>query len=1241
MKIKDIQIDGFGVWTGLSVDSMREGMTLFYGPNEAGKTTLMQFIRAMLYGFTEPRREKYLPPLHGGTPGGAMRVTGPGGGYQIRRHSLLNDSGVIGQLTVTGQDGLSQGQHRLQSLLGQIDEPIFTNVFAIGMRELQELSSLDDTSAADELYKLSSGLDRVSLVDVLRNLRESRRSIVGNKSLQDEDNTDANRLAGLIERREKLRDEISVLTRGGRRWSELASQRRSGADEIEQLTSRIASWEVEARTVETATGTIETWRKREQIRQDIETIENDVQLPDEAPGQLFQIDATMEERSAKLEEVKAKRRALRDKASQLPVSRQMVELQGKIEAASEQATWVEALEEQIQRLDAQIEKATKQLDSDAERLGLEEEERLALIDGNKESIPDLSRQTLGQLSKPAKAVKEQMFFLKQSRAEAMEFKDRGDKLRLRIDDLLRRAHATDLQAAITAHTDSITALRGRIQLVEQIDKLKLHYRQLDRETVDLTTDEALPIDRVLLLGVPFLGAGLSGIYGISHVFNLPWFITKADPMWGMFLVMLSFMCMLLYYFGRENGRRSLSIDRDDCERQTDSLRRQIRELETVRDAPENQLAVGNESLELRMRESEQLLTELQAALPTYHSHRASMESYQAARKRAKDAAESLRTSRRHWSKTLASLGLSESMSPSSIRQLIDGYETLQASSRRVEELTAEREQRHRERQAIALRIDTLYRESLEIGAESAAAELAEQTSSRESETDRKGNRSKQRDKDQTRSEPLEPVTRRLAQRVGPLEQLNHLHEELSRQQHWIKRRRDLKEQDEELKRQQSIHFRSIQRCEQQRRGLWAKCGVATHEQFIEMVDKKSTLAQLRAQHAELDRQIRGSIGLHVKYDDVAAAIQNATLAELERRWESLNIRVAETQARIGALRTAQGELSGEMKHLAEDNRLSVAQLELGCIERKIEASAHRWQTLGMASCLLEDVCGTFERERQPETLREASSFLSQLTDGKYVRIWTPLGRNQLKIDDTEGDSLPLEVLSRGTREAVFIALRLSLAAAYARRGVMLPLVLDDVLVNFDHDRAMHAARTLKTFADLGHQVLMFTCHQHIVDIFHQIDVEVRRMPAQGVPGRAYVIEPEYEYEEEQEEEEESLVQEMIEEPEEAEEEEPAPIVVQAQPAPKPETKIVYIERPAPKPAPRPKPEPVEEFFYEEEVEEYYDDPVSEPTQEPSVGWAWFENNDDRGRRSPRQSTVPPMSAEDRESQSWWSGVESV
>jgi outer membrane biosynthesis protein TonB len=313
-----------------------------------------------------------------------------------------------------------------------------------------------------------------------------------------------------------------------------------------------------------------------------------------------------------------------------------------------------------------------------------------------------------------------------------------------------------------------------------------------------------------------------------------------------------------------------------------------------------------------------------------------------------------------------------------------------------------------------------------------------------------------------------------------------------------------------------------------------------------------------------------------------------------------------------------------MKHLGEDTRLTTVQLEVGCVERQIDGFVRRWQILGMASILMEEVCRTFERERQPETLREASSFLNQLTDGKYTRIWTPLGTNKLKIDG-DGKSLPLEVLSRGTREAVFIALRLSLAAAYARRGVMLPLVLDDVLVNFDGDRAVHAARTLRTFAELGHQVMMFTCHEHIVDIFHEIDVEVRMLPAQGEPGRATVLLPEEVVEESDEvdyDEEETDEEEVLEDAIEEAEPEPDPVIVEEEPVvveiepepepePDPQPRVIYVERPHKKAKPKPRQvrKPKVEVLPPEPM------PEPEPTPEPepvyrapaaSIQWAWFE-----------------------------------
>ena len=115
----------------------------------------------------------------------------------------------------------------------------------------------------------------------------------------------------------------------------------------------------------------------------------------------------------------------------------------------------------------------------------------------------------------------------------------------------------------------------------------------------------------------------------------------------------------------------------------------------------------------------------------------------------------------------------------------------------------------------------------------------------------------------------------------------------------------------------------------------------------------------------------------------------------------------------------------------------------------------------------------------------------------------PLDRRVLLIDDEHAKSLPLDVLSRGTREAVYISLRLALASSFARRGALLPLVFDDVLVNLDADRVRAAAGLFRDFAKDGQQILMFTCHEHIMRIFEEAQTEVRLLPARH--GR--VVEP--------------------------------------------------------------------------------------------------------------------------------------
>jgi len=86
-----------------------------------------------------------------------------------------------------------------------------------------------------------------------------------------------------------------------------------------------------------------------------------------------------------------------------------------------------------------------------------------------------------------------------------------------------------------------------------------------------------------------------------------------------------------------------------------------------------------------------------------------------------------------------------------------------------------------------------------------------------------------------------------------------------------------------------------------------------------------------------------------------------------------------------------------------------------------------------------------------------------------------------------GQRLDAGLLSRGTVEQLYLCLRLALAESYAERAVALPIVLDDVLVNFDPRRSAAMAGVIAEVA-ARHQVIAFTCHPHAADLLRQAAV---------------------------------------------------------------------------------------------------------------------------------------------------------
>ena len=200
-----------------------------------------------------------------------------------------------------------------------------------------------------------------------------------------------------------------------------------------------------------------------------------------------------------------------------------------------------------------------------------------------------------------------------------------------------------------------------------------------------------------------------------------------------------------------------------------------------------------------------------------------------------------------------------------------------------------------------------------------------------------------------------------------------------------------------------------------------------------------------------------------------------------------------------------GQLKAKSTQITSDRDVNQLRLQKRNLELRIQAFEEHWQIWTLTEHLFGGVREHFESQRQPETLRNASLWLDTITEGDYCRIWTPLGEDLLYVDDAQGQPWAIDSLSRGTRESIYLSLRFALVRSYHEEGISLPLILDDVLVNCDLSRAKNAIKAIHQFSNEVGQVLFFTCHDHIAELFSHVGADVRpiikpdTVTAPGIP----------------------------------------------------------------------------------------------------------------------------------------------
>jgi uncharacterized protein YhaN len=268
--------------------------------------------------------------------------------------------------------------------------------------------------------------------------------------------------------------------------------------------------------------------------------------------------------------------------------------------------------------------------------------------------------------------------------------------------------------------------------------------------------------------------------------------------------------------------------------------------------------------------------------------------------------------------------------------------------------------------------------------------------------------------------------------------------------------------------------------------LLAECGVDTEERLEAAVALRTALTAI---DAKLEVAVSALTGQGASVEQLEREVADQDRDELDAlisRGEQL---VAEQEA---AKNDKAVELAGLEHELGRLNGSAVAAERAEAVEQELAAvvgHGHEYLRLYLAERLLLENIEAYRQQHQGPVLRRAQEAFAALTDGRFVQLVDdtgPDGKAVLRARRAlpaaaDGQLVGVEGMSEGTRDQLYLALRLATLERYAEEGRAMPLLLDDVLMTFDDERA---AAALRVFDDLSDrfQVILLTHHAHLVSV---------------------------------------------------------------------------------------------------------------------------------------------------------------
>ena len=258
---------------------------------------------------------------------------------------------------------------------------------------------------------------------------------------------------------------------------------------------------------------------------------------------------------------------------------------------------------------------------------------------------------------------------------------------------------------------------------------------------------------------------------------------------------------------------------------------------------------------------------------------------------------------------------------------------------------------------------------------------------------------------------------------------------------------------------------------------------ALQAELVALEEQQQRLVKEMHQHAQARAALRAGAG-EEGVEALRARLESLDVDKIQRLANDAETAVAAIQAQRDGINEQLGGVAERIDHLEGDAELGELLLQREQARADLAEAVAAWAEYTATAALFDLAKQVYEEQRQPDVLTLASKYFAAMTRGVYARVLAPLGTTDLMVEESKGGKRKRpEALSRGTKEQLYLAMRLALAAVYAEQLVALPLIADDILVNFDNDRAAATAKLLASYAAEGNQVLAFTCHRHLAEVF--------------------------------------------------------------------------------------------------------------------------------------------------------------